>query len=100
MNMNSQNIDVLGQLLGCYFHQDWPDEFKNADQAIQAIVEGEPREQLIVGAKAIEELLEVKRSDADWRTIMTDKIGCYFDPESEGLTYAAWLRKVREAFLT
>lgn len=63
-------------------------------------METEPREQLIIGAKAIDQLLEVERSEVDWRAIITGKIGCYFDPESEGLTYAAWLRRVRDAFLT
>ena len=99
MTMPAEDIDVLGQLLGCYFHQDWPDEFESADQAIQAITESESREQLLRGAKAIDRLLVVERSEADWRIVMTDKIGCYFEPDSEGLKYAAWLRKVRDAFL-
>jgi hypothetical protein len=98
MNTKSETSKIR-QLLGCYFHQDWPDEFDNSDQAIQAIVQGEPRDQLLSAAKAIDQLLDLQRSEADWKTIMTDQLGCYFDPASEGLAYSDWLRKVRVAFL-
>lgn len=98
MSIKSENFDVLEQLLGCYFHQDWPDEFGDSDRAIQAIMDAEPRDQILIGAEVINHLLEVERSESDWRSIMTEKFGCFFNPESEDLSYPDWLRKVRMAF--
>lgn len=96
--MMNENLNALGQLLGCYFHQDWPDEYESDQAALLAIVREEPKEQVMAGLKEIDQLLAVPRSEIDFRMIMVDKVGCYFDPASQGMTYGDWLRKVREVF--
>lgn len=94
--MMYENVEALGQLLGCYFHQDWPDEFDGDESALQAIIATESREQIQAGIIEIEMLLALGLSEDQLKEILVNKVGCYFDPESQGATYAQWLRKVRE----
>jgi len=96
--MTYEKLDALGQLLGCYFHQDWPAEFESDAVALQAIVEAEPREQISSGVREIDELLADPLSESALREILVDKVGCYFDPSSQGLSYEQWLRHVRDVF--
>lgn len=94
--MTYEKLDALGQLLGCYFHQDWPDEFESDAVALRAIVEAEPKEQISRGVSEIDEILANPPSESDLREILVDKVGCYFDPSSQGLSYGQWLRHVRD----
>jgi hypothetical protein len=98
--MTYENFDALRQLLGCYFHQDWPDEFERDALALQAIVEAEPREQISSGIREIDELLTDLPSESALREILVDEVGCYFDPGSQELSYEQWLRHVRDVFAT
>lgn len=98
--MTYKKLDVLEQLLGCYLHQDWLDEFENDAAALQAIVELEPREQIVAGIREIDELLAAALSERDLRVILTNQVGCYFDPSSKGIRYEQWLDQVRRVFVT
>jgi hypothetical protein len=97
MNMTT-NFSVLSQLLGSYFHQDWSDEFGSDGEALQAIVQAEPREQVEIGVEEIDQLLAEHKSEEELRVIMVDEIGCYFEPESQGIGYMDWLARVRGYF--
>ena len=96
--MKLKKFDVLEQLLGCYLHQDWSDEFESDTAALQAIVESEPKEQIMAGITEIDTLLAAALSEEELRTILVDQVGCYFDPSSEQLTYEKWLGRVRGVF--
>lgn len=98
MSMKSYNI--LGQLLGCYFHQDWPEEFDGSAEVINEIINSESRARLLAGAGELDLLIALKLSEEACREIMIAKVGCFFEPESEGLTYSEWLLMVRAAFLS
>ncbi|WP_417704494.1 contact-dependent growth inhibition system immunity protein [Pseudomonas sp.] len=97
--MNMKNYRILGQLLGCYFHQDWPEEFSNSSGVIHEIINSESRDRLLAGASELDQLIALNLSEEACREIMIAKIGCFFEPGSEGLTYADWLLRVRAAFL-
>ena len=58
--MTYVKTDSLNQLLGCYFHQDWPDEFDDDTAALNAIVEIESKEQIAEGVVEIDMLLSAK----------------------------------------
>jgi hypothetical protein len=96
--MTLKKLDVLKQLLSCYLHQDWLDEFENDVSALQAIIEFESKEQIVAGIAEIDLLLAAELSESDLRMILVDQVGCYFDPNSEGITYKQWLGRVRSAF--
>lgn len=96
--MTYENLEALGQLLGCYFHQDWTDEFDSDEAAFQVIVDSEPKERLLAGVKEIDALLAASLPEDELRSLMAGPAGCYFDPGSEGLTYEQWLKRVRQKF--
>jgi hypothetical protein len=96
--MTYKNLDALGQLLGCYFHQDWFEEFDSDMSALQSIVESEPKERLWAGVAEIDALLTALLPEGELKIILTDEVGCYFEPSSQGITYAEWLKRVREKF--
>ena len=97
--MSMKNYSVIGQLLGCYFHQDWPKEFSNSSAVIHEITNSESRDRLLAGAGELDQLIALDLSEDACREIMIAKVGCFFEPASEGLTYAKWLLMVRAAFL-
>jgi hypothetical protein len=97
--MTFQKLDALEQLLVCYLHQDWQHEFDDDAAALQAILEAEPSEQIAAGVGEIDVLLAAELTENDLRMILVDQVGCYFDPNSEGLTYKQWLGRVRSALL-
>lgn len=41
--MTYQNLEALAQSLGCYFHQDWIDEFDSDEAAFKVIVDSQPK---------------------------------------------------------
>ena len=93
--MNYIKVDCLTQLLGCYFHQDWSDEFKDDRAVINEIIDIGPEEQIAKGVAEIDSILKSGISEGDLRTILIDRIGCYLEPLSIGYDYVQWLRRVR-----
>jgi hypothetical protein len=96
--MTYKNLDALAQLFGCYFHQDWADEFDSDEAAFQAITASESKEQLLAGVREIDALLAASLPESELRSLMTGPAGCYFDPGLEGLTYQQWLKRARQKF--
>lgn len=97
--MTFEKLYALEQLLGCYLHQDWLDEFDDDAAALQSILEAEPKDQVAAGVGEIDALLNADLAEIELRTILVDQVGCYYNPGSEGLTYKQWLGRVRSAFL-
>lgn len=89
------NVDSLKQLLGCYFHQDWPDEFADDLAVVNAMLTNESADLIAKGVAEIDSLLSAKLSEGELRAIVTEQTGCCFEPMSEGLGYGQWLYRLR-----
>jgi hypothetical protein len=98
-SMTRESVEALSQLLGCYFHQDWPCEYGTDLEGLQSMVENEPRERIIKGVAEIDRFLATHRSETELCEIMTGAIGCYFNPSATGITYRDWLSRVRSILL-
>lgn len=94
--MKNTPLDYLEQILGAYFHQDWPEEFGNEASALRAIIKSEPKASILFGIEEIDAILSTEKSEEELGRIMVDSVGCYFEPKSLGMTYGSWLRHVRE----
>ena len=92
----TKDLEASSQLFGSHLHQDWVEEFDTDMAAVQAMVESEPKEALTAASSEIRGLLSSDLSDAELAGIMTDEVGCYFDPGSKGQTYHEWLGEVLE----
>jgi len=94
--MTYEKLDSLGQLLGCYFHQDWSQEFENDQDAIDAILAAEPKENVESSVGELDVLLARPLDEEELRAILIGEVGCYFDPASLGISYRQWLSRVRD----
>lgn len=92
----TRDLQASSQLFGSYLHQDWVKEFDTDIAAIQAMAESEPSEVLAAASSEMRVLLSSDLSDAELAAILTDEVGCCFDPGSKGRTYREWLREVLE----
>lgn len=90
----SYNLTASGQLLGSHFHQDWVDEFGTETQVIKAIICGETRDHIDEVSREIRVLLQSSLTEEELREVMTNRVGCYFEPSSRGMSYRQWLGDV------
>lgn len=97
--MNIMEFPALTHLLGCYFHQDWPEEYSDSSEALTDMLKHEPQATLLAGAREIEVLLASKLPKEDFEHLVTWKIGCFIAPDSEGVSLAEWLSNIKHAFL-
>lgn len=93
--IEKDKFTVLEQLLGSYFHQDWPLEHDSYRGVVDEMCASEPV--LIIQAAVAEltSLLEKFPTEDNLRQNLVNEIGCYFEPNSEGLTYREWLEQVK-----
>jgi hypothetical protein len=94
--MTQHDLDDLSQILGAYLHQDWADEFDSDDSALRSAVGAEPKEKIAAARRAVDRLLASQLTDTELRDELTDRLGCYFDPGSKGMTYQQWLARVSQ----
>lgn len=94
--MNNQDLFASAQLFGCYFHQDWTDEFNTDAEALAAIAKHEPKTQLAKAIREIDALLASSPDEQELRTIVIEQMGCFFEPSVIGMTYRAWLSQVAQ----
>jgi hypothetical protein len=85
----------LGQILGAWLHQDWGLEFHDWHSAIRAAAHAQPSSQVQGAVSELDALLATDASEPDLMKVV-ERFGCDFDPNGVGLSYRAWLTKVRE----
>ena len=90
-------MTCLPQLLGSYFHQDWPDEFADHEAAINCLLINESPDCLKTGLDELHTLLASDMGDAALQTVLQDTGGCAFAPASIGLDYRQWLMLLESA---
>jgi hypothetical protein len=98
--MKDKKFEALSQLLGCYFHQDWPQEFATEELAFSAILKAEPKDYLLRAAMEIDAILSAEMNDEDLKVFMVEVLGCYFDPTYSGECPAHWLIRVRALLMS
>jgi hypothetical protein len=94
----TQDLEALGQLFGCYLHQDFVDFYDTDTAAIQDMLASEPNEDVAAAANQIQGLLSSGLNEAELEKIVLYELGSYFAPSSKGQTYHEWLSEVYEIF--
>jgi hypothetical protein len=74
----------------------WPDEFDAYFAGVSAVVENEAKGHIAEGIAEIEHVLEAQLNEGELRSILTDRVGCYFEPASVHLSYVQWLGSIRD----
>ncbi len=96
--MSKEALRSLGDLMGAYFHQDWPEVYPSEAAALDAIVTDESREDLRKAASHIAVILNSGYSEAELAHAVSEGAGIYFNPESIGMNYTQWLKRVASLF--
>ncbi len=98
MKLNERFPD-LEQFFGCYFHQDWLDEYENEEMAIKGYVDDDGSEAAEHVARELDKLLELGLPETELDTAMYWDLHCYYDPKPDGVTMSDWLRWVRATLI-
>jgi hypothetical protein len=99
--MNPQNswewnerFPELSQMLGAYFHQNFPDFYDSRDEALDEYVSESLPEDLAQAAQELEELLAMASSDQELHTA-ANALGLGLLPP-QGLSLRQWLELIRQ----
>jgi hypothetical protein len=90
---NRERFENASQFLGCYFHMDWGDQFKEPEEAVAQFIKDADRQ------TRVDALVELRQIVAEYQGPDLDKvvleIDCYYDPERhQGVPMREWLEQV------
>ncbi len=93
--MNLSHFPEVDQFFGCYFNQDWNQEFSDWRAAVNSYIAETAKENVDKVLEELPGLISIIAS-TDAPLKLLHKLGCYFDPASEGLTVSVWLEMLQE----
>ena len=82
---------ALSELAGEYLHPDWPDDYLDVDDAVQAFAADHPALATRLGDE-VEELLALVLSEEQLADLLVGHLGMASWPEGPYVGYASWLR--------
>ena len=91
--------DQLVQFFSGYFHEDWDLDADTPEAVVAMYVDAAPASTQPL-AKAIRRLLATPSTDKELSDHLFTDLGCYYDPEADGLTTRAWLLSVAQQLET
>ncbi len=94
MKLNEKFPD-LEQFFGCYFHQDWMEEYENEEMAIKEYVDDDGREAARHVAVELDKILALCLPEPQLEQAMYKELGCCCNPKPDGMSMSGWLRWVR-----
>ncbi len=91
----SEQFPDLEQFFGAYFHQDWMDFDEAAETVIERFVNDATQDELSSTIGELDQLLSLGLPEAELEHVMYKELGCYYNPEPDGISMSEWLRWVR-----
>lgn len=85
----------LKDLLAGYFHQDWKSDHGTAKAAVECYLGEWPSDEVSAVVKEIRQLLLDAESEDELRVLVM-RLGCYYEPRADSMTYREWLTSVCE----
>lgn len=92
----SQKYPAIGNLLCCYFHQDWEDNYDTFDAVIQDFATSNGRNWLKKTVVEFKTLLQEEHTKHEWLCIIHDNFGCCYALQSQGIEPIDWLKRVQK----
>jgi hypothetical protein len=91
-------FEHLDEFLGAYFHQDWDDIDRTADDVVRRFLGEASREDVNNVVGDIDEVLRTLNGEAEVAALLKE-IGCYYEVSAGGFTPSEWLWHVRDLLL-
>jgi hypothetical protein len=82
---------ALARLCGDYLHADWPDEYRQVREAVEAFVRAHPTLAARLPGE-VERLLSQVPAESELLDLLVTHLGCAFWPYGQGMSYARWLQ--------
>ena len=95
----SVRFENLYQLLACYFHQDFVEDYGTPEEALAEMLRKASVEQRRGGAEEIAQLLNAGLCENQLRDVLLYELGCEYALESDGWEASSWLSHVRSRLL-
>ena len=90
-NTMSEMYKNLEEFLSSYFHQDWMEDASSSMGIVEKYLSEWPSNEARAALQELHSLLSIQ-NDGDVQSIVT-KMGCYFNPSSEGYeSFAEWMK--------
>lgn len=90
-----QSYPALDQLMGAYFHQDWPEEASDSDGVIDLFIANEPESARRLPAE-IEAVLSEFPDELNLRAFILEDLGACYLADVDGGTYRQWLTQIAD----
>jgi CdiI immunity protein len=84
MSGNMKNLEMLEQVLGCYFHQDFEEEYGNIHAAIQDIIRGHDINDLFILCDQINYILEHLENEENLKEFLISNYQIQVNPKVGG----------------
>lgn len=94
MNIN-EKFPRLEQFFGAYFHEDCLDFDGTAEMAVKRYARDASREVMSRTLQELDQLLSLGLPEAELDRVMFNDLGCYYNPEPDGMSMIEWLQWVR-----
>lgn len=95
----TETFHNLRHFFGCYFHQDWMDEYENEEMAVKGYVDDDGQEDANNVVHELDQLLSQGLSETALRKVMEDDLGCEYNPDPDSVSMNAWLLWVRSTLI-
>jgi hypothetical protein len=91
----SEMYTNLEEFLGSYFHQDWMEDASSSMGIVEKYLSEWPLDEAKTALQELQSLLSIQ-NNGDLQSIVT-KMGCYFNPASEGYeSFSEWMNAVEK----
>lgn len=91
--------ELVETLLQAYFHEDWPEEARNASELVDQFIRtsGLAADEFECLATDLRKIAQQHEDQPNgW---LFRELGCYFDPSSDGQTDSEWLREISQQLI-
>jgi CdiI immunity protein len=87
----------LALLIGGYLNQDWPEDYAQVWDAVEAFRREEPADRVESACMQVRELLARRLDDDELQHFLIDELHCGYWPLGDGMTFSNWLVALERA---
>lgn len=99
--MTSEELEILRQFFGAYFHQDWMMDAPGLDHVVQLFIDDQrTSEELTRLARLIEKYAANDMKDVVLERALVTELWCYYMPSADGIAVRVWLRHIANLLLS
>lgn len=84
---------ALEQLMSCYLHMDWPEEYGEPWEGVEDFFRSEPENRRSIPGE-VADLINSFPNEIELRRYLLKELDLGYTPEADGCTYRDWLEEI------